>query len=144
VIAYLSRRFMDAETRYTPIEKLCLSLLYACTKVRHYLLTSSCMVVCRHDIINCVLQRPILSGRLGKWAYSLVEYDLEYEALGAMKGQALADFVVEHQMEADANTCVAEEGTWKLFFDGSVCSCGQGIMCFIISPSGQSMKCRHD
>jgi hypothetical protein len=81
------------------------------------------------------IERPILSGRLGKWAYSLVEYDLEYEALGAMKGQELADSVVGHQMEADANTCV-KGGTWKRFFNGSVCSHGQGIGCFIISPSG--------
>jgi hypothetical protein len=31
-----------------------------------------------------MLQRPIFCGRLGKWAYSLVEYDLEYEALKAL------------------------------------------------------------
>jgi hypothetical protein len=55
-ITYLSRRLVDGETRYTPIEKLCLSLFYASTKLRHYLLTSSCTVVCRHDIIKCVLK----------------------------------------------------------------------------------------
>jgi hypothetical protein len=33
-----------------------------------------------------MLQRPILSGRLGTWAYALVEYDLRYETLRAMKG----------------------------------------------------------
>ena len=41
IITYLSRRLIDAETRYTFIEKLCLSLYYACTKLRHYLLSSS-------------------------------------------------------------------------------------------------------
>ena len=39
IITYLSRRLIDAETRYTFIEKLCLSLYYACTKLRHYLLS---------------------------------------------------------------------------------------------------------
>ena len=35
IITYVSRRFIDAETRYTFIENLCLSLYYACTKLRH-------------------------------------------------------------------------------------------------------------
>ena len=32
VSTYISRRLIDAETRYTFTEKLCLSLYYACTK----------------------------------------------------------------------------------------------------------------
>jgi hypothetical protein len=51
VVAYLSRRLLDAQTRYTCIEKLCLSLYYACSKFSHYLLASPCTVVCRHDIM---------------------------------------------------------------------------------------------
>jgi hypothetical protein len=99
VVAYLSMRLIDVETRYTVIEKLCLSLYYACTKLRHYLLTSSCTIICQHDVMKYVLQRPILSGRLEKWAYSLIEYDLKYEALKATKGQVLADFIVDHNVE---------------------------------------------
>jgi hypothetical protein len=38
IVAYESRRFLDAETRYTFIEKLCLSLYHTCTKLRHHLL----------------------------------------------------------------------------------------------------------
>ena len=41
IITYVGRRFIDAEIRYTFIEKLCLSLYYACTKLRHYLLSST-------------------------------------------------------------------------------------------------------
>jgi hypothetical protein len=33
IITYLSRRLIDAETRYSFIEKLCLSLFYACSKL---------------------------------------------------------------------------------------------------------------
>jgi hypothetical protein len=39
-IPYLIRRLVDAKTRYTFIEKLCLCLFYACTKPRYYLLSS--------------------------------------------------------------------------------------------------------
>ena len=72
IVTYLSRRLIDVETRYTFIEKLCLSLYYACIKLSHYLLSSTCIIVCQTDVIKHMLQKPILSGRIGKWAYALV------------------------------------------------------------------------
>jgi hypothetical protein len=45
-VAYISRHLLDAETRYVIIEKLCLSLYYACSKFGHYILSSSCVVAC--------------------------------------------------------------------------------------------------
>ena len=65
IITYLSRQLIDAETRYTFIEKLCLSLYYACTKLRHYLLSSTRIVVCQTDVLKYMLQKPILSDRIG-------------------------------------------------------------------------------
>jgi hypothetical protein len=65
IITYLSRCLIDAETRYSFIEKLCLSLFYACSKLRHYLLSSTCIVACQVDVIKHMLQQPILSGRIG-------------------------------------------------------------------------------
>ena len=94
----MGRRLIDAETRYTFIEKLCLSLYYGCTKLRHYLLSSTCIVTCQTNVIKHMLQKPILSGRIEKWAYALVEYDLAYESLRAIRGQIVADFIVEHQI----------------------------------------------
>jgi hypothetical protein len=46
VIAYLGRHLLDPEIRYAHIDKLCLSLYYACAKIRHYLLSSTCVVAC--------------------------------------------------------------------------------------------------
>ena len=86
IITYLSWQLIDAETRYTFIEKLCLSLYYTCTKLRHYLLSCTCIVVCQTDVIKYMLQKPILSGRIGKWADALVEYDLACEPLKSMRG----------------------------------------------------------
>jgi hypothetical protein len=54
-VAYISRRLLDAETRYVFMEKLCLSLYYACSKFRHYILSSSCIVACQYDVIKHVL-----------------------------------------------------------------------------------------
>jgi len=44
VIYYLTRRLIDAETRYSVIEKLCLCLYFSCIKLRHYLLSAECTV----------------------------------------------------------------------------------------------------
>jgi hypothetical protein len=46
VIAYLGRRLLDLEIKYAHIKKLCLSLYFACAKMRHYLLSSICVVAC--------------------------------------------------------------------------------------------------
>jgi hypothetical protein len=46
-----------------------------------------------------MLRKPILSCRIGKWAYTLVEYDLACEPLKSMKGQIVADFIVEHRID---------------------------------------------
>ena len=85
-----------------------------------------------------MLQRPILSGRIGKWAYGLVEYDLVYMPLKSMKGQIVADFLVEHQVDEEENLDVnlVMAVPWKLYFDGSVCSNGQGVGVAYISPHG--------
>ena len=85
-----------------------------------------------------MLQKPILSGRIGKWAYALVEYDLACEPLRSMRGQIITDFIVEHRindkhdLEVGYVTCTP----WKFFFDGSACDDGQGIGAVLISPSG--------
>jgi hypothetical protein len=89
IITYLSQYLIDAETRYSFIEKLCLSLFYACSKLRYYLLSSTCIVACQADVITHMLQQSILSGRIGKWAYALIEYDLAYEPLKSMKDQVV-------------------------------------------------------
>jgi hypothetical protein len=41
LVVYVSRNLLDAETWYVFMEKLCLSLYYACSKFRYYILSSS-------------------------------------------------------------------------------------------------------
>jgi hypothetical protein len=56
IITYLSRCLIDVKTRYSFIEKLCLSLFYDCSKLRHYLLCSTCIVACQVNVIRHMLQ----------------------------------------------------------------------------------------
>jgi ribonuclease HI len=138
IITYLSQCLIDAETRYSFIEKLCLSLFYGCSKLRHYLLSSTCIVACQADVIKHMLQHPILSGRIRKWAYALIEYNLAYESLKSIKGQVVADFIVEHSIDQnnDESYNLVLIHPWKLFFDGLACREGQGVGIVLISPRG--------
>jgi hypothetical protein len=137
VVTYLSWRLVDAETRYTFIEKLCLCLFYACTKCRCYLLFSHCTDSGQTDVIKYMLQNPIMSDRIGKWAYTLIEYDLSYEPLKSMKGEVVADFIVEHQIEDTYKLDISylTVTPWTLYFDGSVYNEGQEIDIVLVSPS---------
>jgi hypothetical protein len=92
----VSRRLLDAETRYSPVERFCLFLYFSYTKLRHYLLSAECIIVSKDDVIRYMLLLPILNGRIGKWILALSEFDLRYESAKAVKGQAIADFVVQH------------------------------------------------
>jgi hypothetical protein len=140
VVAYESRRLLNAETRYTFIEKLCLSLYYACTKLRHFQLSSTCYVACQTDIIKYMLQNLILGGRVGKWAYALVKYDLRCESIGSMRGQIVANFIVRHRINKQLYLDVGYVTftPWKFNFDGSTCRSGCGIGIIIISHNGAS------
>jgi hypothetical protein len=135
-VAYVSQCLLDAEIRYVFLEKLCLSLYYACSKYRHYILSSSCIVTCQYDVIKHMLLKPILSGRIGKWAYALVEYELAYKPLRSMKGQVVTNFIVDHDVDVDHSVDFVQLKLWELYFNGLVCSKGQGAGCVIISPSG--------
>jgi hypothetical protein len=67
------------------------------------LLSSTCIVACQADVIKHMLQQSILSGRIVKWAYDLIEYDLAYESLKSIKGQVVADFIVEHIIDQNSD-----------------------------------------
>jgi hypothetical protein len=67
-----------------------------------------------------MLHQPILSQRIRKWAYPLIEYDLAYEPSKSMKGQVVADFIVGYSIDQnnDESCNLVLIHPWKLFFDG--------------------------
>jgi hypothetical protein len=71
-----------------------------------------------------------------KWAYTLIEYVLAYESLKSIKGQVVADFIVEHSIDqnSDESCNLVSIRPWKLLFDGSACREGQGVGIILISP----------
>ncbi|XP_055960928.1 uncharacterized protein LOC130015223 [Mercurialis annua] len=142
-IYYLSRSMTSTEVRYTPIMKLCLALFFACTKLRHYLLSNRVYVVSQTDLMKYMLNKPVLSGNIGKWLLSLADFHLIYHPQKSVKGQALADFLADHpcinlgdESKFDLPVFMNEHRPWMLKFDGSSTDRSAGAGIIIVSPSG--------
>jgi len=97
-IYYLSRVLNDAETMYHPSEKLCLCLYFSCIKLKQYIKPIDVYVYSHFDIIMHMLSKPILHSRVRKWALALIEYSFTYQYLKYVKGQIIADFIVDHSI----------------------------------------------
>ncbi|XP_059645862.1 uncharacterized protein LOC132288728 [Cornus florida] len=109
------------------------------------------IIVLTDQPLRQVLYKPETSGCLTKWSVELGEFDIQYKPRVAIKGQALADFVVEFSSSLEDNgvTAVAEinpenqmhlDDVWSLYVDGSsnARACGAGLV--IISPEGENLK----
>ncbi|RDY07363.1 hypothetical protein CR513_08531, partial [Mucuna pruriens] len=61
-----------------------------------------------------VLRKPELIERMTTWSVELFEFSLKYEPKGAIKSQALVDFIVEMTFAPEADP------RWTLHVDGSL------------------------
>ncbi|KAM1935762.1 hypothetical protein ACFX15_019768 [Malus domestica] len=144
---YLSRTLTGAELNYSPIEKMCLALVFAIQKLRHYMHAYTIHLVAKADPVKYVMSKPVLTGRLAKWALILNQYEIIYVPAKAVKGQALADFLADHPIPADwkiSDDLPDEEvfyidifPRWTMFFDGSARADGAGAGVVFMSPQRQ-------
>ena len=93
-VYYCSRALRGAEERYPRMEKLILALVTAARKLRPYFQAHTIEVPTEYPMKQ-VLHKPETSGRLMKWAIEMSEFDIIYKPKTAIKGQILADFVIE-------------------------------------------------
>ncbi|XP_040361882.1 uncharacterized protein LOC121049261 [Rosa chinensis] len=160
-IFYLSRILTDCETRYTPMEKLCLTLYFLACKLRHYMLSFTTCIIAQTDLVKYMLSRPILRGLIGKWVLALSEFSLQYVTQKAVKGQAIADFLAHHpivdvpatkELEIATTTiqpdlaripeyvlwyqAIVSLQPWVLFFDGSCTETLSGAGVVLENPAG--------
>ena len=84
---YLSRTLVGAECNYPDMEKICLALVFAAQKLRHYMLEHTVHLVSRADPLRYILNKMVLSGRLAKWAMFLSQFDIKFVPQKAMKGR---------------------------------------------------------
>ena len=85
-----------------------------------------------------VLHKPETSGRLMKCAIELSEFDIRYKPKTAIKGQVLADFVMEFtSTEPTENSQTSTDlPIWRLSVDGATNAQGSGAGLILTSPEG--------
>ena len=90
-IYYLSKRMMEYECKYLMIERLCLALVWATWRLRHYVTEYSILLVSQLDPLRYLFDRPVLTGRLMRWLVLLIEFDIQYVTQKLVKGSIVAD-----------------------------------------------------
>ncbi|GJW19150.1 zinc finger, CCHC-type containing protein [Tanacetum coccineum] len=136
-IYFVSRALQGSELNYTPMEKLVLALVFAAKRLQRYFQAHHIAVITDQPIKQ-VMSRPDVAGRLQKWSIMLGEHDFTYQPRTSVKGQILADFLVEKPEEASVDTSEKEapQEPWTLFTDGSSCIDGSGASLILTSPDG--------
>ncbi|CAL2239733.1 unnamed protein product [Prunus armeniaca] len=148
-IYYVSRQLRGVEARYPKIKLLCLALVYAAQRLRHYFLAHKLQLIVKSDPVRYLLTRPVLSGHLARWLLQLSEFDIICTALKTIKGQAVIDMLalfpeveestLSEEVLGEMVATVTEEEPWTLYFDGSSMTKGGGAGVVLINPNGQAM-----
>ncbi|GJV74117.1 reverse transcriptase domain-containing protein [Tanacetum coccineum] len=98
------------------------------------------IIVITDQPIKNILSNPEVAGRMQKWSIQLGEFGIHYRPRVSVKGQVLADFIVERPEEEGQDDSAKEEeplpARWTLFTDGSSCvdGCGAGVI--LTDPEG--------
>ena len=104
----------------------------ASRKLRPYFLAHSILVYTDQPLKQ-VLQKMEVIGRMIRWVVKLKMFDITFGPRKAIKGQALAYFLVELTRPTVEPISDPAEGRkhWMLMMDGSftVNRCGVGIIC---------------
>ena len=77
---------------------MCLALLYAITKLRHYFEAYAIKLISRANPVKLVMTRPVLSGCLARLSIFFNQYEIIYTPKKSVKGKALAIFLADHPL----------------------------------------------
>ncbi|GJV40514.1 reverse transcriptase domain-containing protein [Tanacetum coccineum] len=139
LIYFVSRALKGPKLNYTSMEKLVLALVHASKRLKRYFQARPIIVITDQPIQQ-ILSRPEVAGRLQKWSIELGEYAIHYRPRVSVKGQILADFIVERPEEDTPDTPMEEEEElsepWILFTDGSSCTDGSGAGLILTNTEG--------
>ena len=162
-IYYVSKRLLDAETKYPELEKLALALMVASRELRPYFHAHSIEVLTNYPLSQ-VLQKSEASGKLLKWAIELGQFEVNFHPLMVIKGQALANFIAEftysNVIEVTGTTNSAEAAKvlgvrerensvsieedanqWTLYVDGASNNTRSRAIMMLISLEGHKIHC---
>ncbi|XP_059439799.1 uncharacterized protein LOC132172333 [Corylus avellana] len=137
-VYFTSRALHGAEERYPRIEKLAFALITSAQRLRPYFQAHTVRVLTEYPLKK-VMQKPDVSGRLVNWAIELGEFDVEFHPRTAIKGLALADFLVKFCNFPELDQLPKGE-TWIAYVDGSSTQKRGGAWIVLIDPGGEALE----
>ena len=123
------------------VEKFGLALLMASQKLMPYFLAHSIFIYTNQPLIQ-VLHKMDASGRMLKWVVDLNMFDIAFEPRKPIKGQALADIIVELTRPTVESVQDPAKGRqhWTLMVDRSSIANGCGAGIIFQSPEGDKFE----
>ena len=100
-IYYLSKRMLEYECKYIMIERLCLALVWATRRLRHYVKEYFILLVSRLDPLRYLFDRLVLTGRLMRWLVLLIDFDIQHVTQKSVKGIIVADHLASLPVSDD-------------------------------------------
>nr|GEV35682.1 reverse transcriptase domain-containing protein [Tanacetum cinerariifolium] len=128
-IYFVIRALQGPEINYTLMEKLILALVSSSKLLNRYF-QAHITVVIMDQPIKQLMSNPEVTGRLLKWRFEQGERDIQYRPRTSVKGQILADFIVERPEDDTPDTSMKDKeelpDPWILLTDRSSCIDGSG------------------
>ena len=127
------------------MEKLIIALVTTARRLRPYFQAHTIEISIEHPMKQ-ILHKPKTSGRLIKWAIELSEFDIRYKPRTSVKGQVLADFIVEFTpsntpaQPTETTQLAPDLPIWRLSVDGASNSQGSGAGLILTSPDGINVE----
>ena len=136
-VRYWSRTLQPAERNYHTTEKEALAVVQCMKQFRTYILGSKTTVFTDHQALKQVLTAPKPSGRVARWAATLMEYDFDIRHRPGTKN-ALADSLSRDPALRSVTVLIGDRDIDDLLVDVKKYHCGHGEL--VTQPTGWSRR----
>ncbi|VFQ80577.1 unnamed protein product [Cuscuta campestris] len=135
-VYYTAKTLRGAKLRYSVAEKTVLAVVSTVQRLTPYFQAHPVQVLSQQPI-GALLRSPNAPSRMSKWAVFLGAFQIEFKPRPGIKGQALADFVVECTAREEPSPEEPEADDWWIVFtDGSSAAKNSGGGVVVIAPEG--------
>ena len=94
LVYYVIKSLHEAEICYLPLEKAILAVVHDTRKLPHYFQAHTVVILTQLPL-KAILRSADYTGRIAKWGTFLEAFDIKYMPCTSIKGQVLANLVVE-------------------------------------------------
>jgi hypothetical protein len=133
-VYFVSEVLSLSKKNYTELEKVLYAVLMASRKLRHYFQAYH-IIVRSSQPLKDIMRNKEATGRIGKWATELNEFNIDYVHRSSIQSQALADFIADWTPGAQEEEASKDAEAWTIFCDGSWGTFGAGATAVLVAPS---------